>query len=649
MKKHWGFDTRNMDKKVRAQDDFYRFAGGGWLAREKMPENESRWGSFMILRKQVDEQIHALVKGLAKKQKNPLEKMIHTLLASGMNIKRRDKIGLSPIKKHLALIDSIKTSADIVPTIAKLEKMGGSGVWHTFVDQDMKDSERYLLHLAQGGLGMPDRDYYLKNDADSIRIRVAYIAHLENLFRLAHLSKNPSEGSKRVYALELALAKASMKKEDTRDPDKLYFKYSLSKLARHTPHIAWKTYLKTIGADPKEVIVMQPNFFKALDTMLSTFSVDDWKSYLRVHTVGDFSNALSTQFVKEGFAFYGTVLTGMKEMKPLWRRVLGSVQGAFGEALGRMYVEKYFPPSAKKEMLEMVRDLMTAYEARIKALDWMSSATKKQALTKLHKISVKIGYPDKWKSYAGIVIRPDDYVGNLIRTGEWHSKRELKKLGKKVNRKEWFMFPHTVNAYYSASMNDIVFPAGILQPPFFDPSADDAINYGAIGSVIGHEITHGFDDQGAKFDAVGNRKTWWKASDKKKFEKKAKVLVRQFDKYEVAPGSPVNGKFTLSENIADLGGMSIAYDAYLLKLARTKRENIGEFSPEQRYFLGASLFEREISRLEFLKMQVITDSHSPGEFRINGPVSNLPEFYQAFNVQKGDKLFRASKDRAKIW
>jgi putative endopeptidase len=623
------------------------------MAREKMPENESRWGTFMILRKQVDEQIHTLVKNLAKKKpkKGSLEGMIHDLLVSGMDMKLRNKLGLTPISKHLALIDSIKTQADIVPTIAKLEKMGAGGVWSAFVDQDMKDSERYLFQLAQGGLGMPDRDYYLKNDADSMRVRDAYKKHLARLVELAKLAQDSEKESARVFALEQALAKASMSKEERQDPDKTYHPYSLTKLIRETPRIGWRKYLRIVGVKKvTRVNVVQPKFFTALNKLIQRVPIEDWRAYLRLHLVNDFAGALTEEYVQENFAFYGTVLSGAKEMKPLWRRVLSTVQSAFGEAVGRLYVEKYFPPNAKKATLEMVGDLLTAYEKRIKELDWMSGATKEQALTKLKKITVKIGYPDKWETYAGLTIAPDDFIGNIIRAGEWHSKKELKKLQKKkVDRKEWHMYPHTVNAYYSPSMNDIVFPAGILQPPFFDTSADDAINYGAIGSVIGHEITHAFDDQGSKFDGVGNRRTWWKKEDKKKFEKKGKVLVNQFNTYTVADGIPVNGKLTLGENIADLGGMSIGFDAYLLKLGRTKREDIDGFTSEQRYFLGASLFEREMHRSEFIKMQVKTDTHSPSEFRINGPVSNLPEFYKAFNVQKGDALYRKPKDRAKIW
>lgn len=652
-KKGWGFDRKDLDKKVRPQDDFFHYAGGGWMKRNSIPKHESRWGSFMILRHTVDTQLHSLVTEIEKKRsvkKGSTEQMLRDFLRSGMNTGKRKELGLIPLKKHFALIEAMKSSKDFVPTVAKLEKLGMNSLWGVFVDQDMKNSERYMLHFVQGGLGMPDRDYYLKNTEDSKRVHRAYKTHLEKIITFGKFSKDVKKDVAIVDAIEKALAKASMTKEDRRDADKTYFKYTLRKLKRHVPQINWDLYFHILNIKVPEVIVMQPLFFKAVGKMIEQVSIEHWKTYLKTHLINDFASFLTPELEKEAFAFYGTVLTGTTHMKPLWRRVLGVVNSGMGELLGKLYVERHFPPEAKKQMLEMVNDLMTAYEARIKNLDWMSPVTKKKALKKLSQITPKIGYPDVWKEYKGVAIDAEDYVGNILRIGKWNDKRELGKLRKKkVDRKEWFMYPQTVNAYYSAGMNDIAFPAGILQPPFFDPNADDAINYGSIGAVIGHEITHGFDDQGSKFDGFGNRKTWWTKKDKNQFTKKAQVLVKEFDSYTVAGGLKVNGTLTLGENIADLGGMSIAYDAYLLKLARTKRENIAGFSPEQRFFLGASLFERELTRPEFTKMQVTTDPHSPALFRVNGPVSNLPEFYQAYKVRKGDKLYREPKKRAKIW
>lgn len=649
----WGFDVRDMDTRVRPQDDFFQYAGGGWMKRNAIPKHESRWGAFLKLRSDVDLQLHALVTEIAQKRsvaKGSPEQMLRDFLRSGMDLKRRRAAGLAPLAPYLALIEKIKKSEDIVPTIAKLEKLGASGIWGSMVDQDMKDSERYVLYLGQGGLGMPDRDYYLEDDADSKRVRGAYRTHMEKIIKLGGFSRNARQDMETVVAIETALAKISMTKEDLRDIDKTYFKYSLAKLAKLVPGVDWPAYFRTIGASVSEVIVMQPEFFKAVGEMLRSVPVEDWKVYLRAHLVNDFAAYLTPALEKENFAFYGTVMTGVTHMKPLWRRILNAVNANLGELLGRLYVERHFSPHAKQMMLEMVDDLFAAYEARIKALDWMSLATKKKAIQKLHQITRKIGYPNVWKSYKGLVIDPGDYFGNIMRAGVWHAKRELAKLRKaKVDRKEWFMYPQTVNAYCSFGLNDVVFPAGILQSPFFSPDADDAINYGSIGSVIGHEITHAFDDQGSKFDGVGNRKTWWTTADRAQFEKKTKKVVGQFNEYTVADGLRVNGQLTLGENVADLGGISIAYDAYQMKLARTSRMNIDGFTPEQRFFLGAALFERELARPEFVKMQVTTDPHAPSFTRVNGPLSNLPEFYAAFGVKKGDKLYREPKDRTKVW
>lgn len=642
-----------MNTNVRPQDDFFHYAGGGWLAKNPIPKEESRWGSFTKLRKTVAGQLHTLALEMERKKKvvtGSPEQLIRDFIRSGMDIERRKTLGITPIKKHLALIDSIKTREELVPTIAKLEKIGGDGVWGTMVEQDVKNSEKYRLYLYQGGLGLPDRDYYLNDDKESKRVRDAYKAYVVRLMKLAGVSKDPQADMETMYALEEKLAELSMRKEDTREVDKTYFNYTISKLQKLTPSIPWATYLKLIGADVKDVVVMQPKFFAGVSKLMKSVSLEDWKTYLRLQLVIDFSSNLSPALEKETFGFYGTTLSGVTHPQPLWRRVLGVVNGGFGELFGKLYVERHFSPDAKKEMLEMIEDLFTAYKARIQNLEWMGAATKKKALKKLSQIVPKIGYPDTWKTYKGVRIDADDFVGNILRISAWHDRRQLAKLKKKtVDRSEWFMYPQTVNAYYNPGINDIVFPAGILQPPFFSTSFDSAINYGAIGTVIGHEITHAFDDQGSKFDGYGNRKTWWTPEDRKRFDAKAKVLVNQFNQYTVADGVKVNGQLTLGENIADLGGISIAYDAYQLKLERTGRKDIGGFTPEQRFFLGASFFERENSRPEFQKMQVTTDPHSPALFRINGPFSNLPEFYEAFGVKKSDKLYRSPTTRAKIW
>jgi putative endopeptidase len=650
-KNDWGFDTRDLDIKMRPQDDFYHYANGTWMKKNPIPPNEAAWGSFMKLRYDTDRQLLSLVETLSSKRRarGSAEQMIHDLYCSGLDTKARRTKGLAPLHGLIKRIDAIQTTDDVVTTIAHLERVGSGGVWGVYIDQDMKNSEKYVLTFCQGGLGLPDRDYYLKSDAESLRVRTAYEKHLARLLELAGRRGKASQEAAVVLEIETALAKASMPKEELRDVDKVYHKKAFAQFKKLAPSVPWEEYFRILGTTPKNLIVSQPEFFKAVDHLLSTFPVASWKTYLFTHLVGGFASHLTPELEKENFAFYGTTLTGTKQMKPLPRRVLRVVNGLLGEPLGKIYVAAHFPKDAKRKVTQMVDDLFEAYEARIKGLDWMSSSTKQKAIRKLHQVSRKLGYPDKWKSYRGLVIRPDDYVGNIMRASEFEHRRGLKRLQKPVDRAEWFMSPQTVNAYCSFGLNDIAFPAAILQPPFFSKDADDALNYGGIGTVIGHEITHAFDDQGSKFDGKGNRKTWWTTEDRKRFEAKARVLVKQFNEYTVAGGLKVNGQLTLGENIADLGGASIAFDAYLLRLAKTGREVIHGFTPEQRFFLSFALFERENRRPEAVKVQVLTDPHSPGVYRINGPASNLPEFYEAFSVKKTDKLYREPKNRAKIW
>ncbi|MBI5405447.1 M13 family metallopeptidase [Candidatus Kaiserbacteria bacterium] len=651
-KNGWGFDTRDIDTKVRPQDDFFHYASGAWMKRNPIPKAEARWGSFTMLRHTTDKQLQTLLKKVTSKKRTKTEsaeQMIRDLYRSGIHLKRRRSLGLAPLQPLLKRIENIKTPEDVVRTIAHLERIGSGGIWGIGIDQDMKDSEKYIIHLGQGGLGMPDRDYYIKDDAESRRVRSAYEKHLVRLLELAGRPREARQEAAIVLEIETALAKVSMKKEDLRDVDKTYHKKSLSQLQKLAKGVDWKEYFKSLGAKPGEVVVMQPDFFIAAERMLHTFPIESWKTYLRTHIVGDFSSVLTPKLEKESFTFYSIVLSGTKHMKPLWRRILRMVNGGLSELLGELYVAEYFPHEAKHKVEVIVADLFRAYETRIKNLDWMSAATKVKAIRKLRQMHRKLGYPNKWKTYRGLRIFVNDFAGNAMRVSEYEHRRALRRLKKPVDHDEWFMSPQTVNAYCSFGLNDIVFPAAILQHPFFHATADDAFNYGAIGSVIGHEITHGFDDQGCKFDGNGNRKTWWTKTDSKRFAAKARRLVKEFNDYEVAPGMNVNGRLTLGENIADLGGISIAYDAYQLRLKKTGRRNIAGFTPEQRFFLGYAATEREQERPAYRKTMVMTDPHSPSCFRVNGPLSNLPEFYAAFGVKKGDTLYREPKERAKIW
>jgi putative endopeptidase len=516
-KKGWGFDVRDMDQKVRPQDDFYHHAAGSWLKKNPIPAHESRWGSFLILRYKTEQQLQQLIKKItAKKTRAPgsSEQMIHDLYVSGLNMKQRDKAGLTPLTPWLSRIESIGNVAALVETLAHLEKIGGGGPWGLTVDQDRENSERYMIYVYQSGLGMPDRDYYLKSDAESTRVRSAYEKHIEAIFVLAGRSRAEAQKSRAiVMSLETKLAKISMTKEDLQDLDKTYHKTSVSGLAQLAPQVDWSAYFKIVGVkNLRELVVMQPKFMKAASKLLSSISISDWQVYLTWHLVGGSASLLGAAFEKEHFDFYGTTLSGVKEMKPAWRRSLSTTNSVLGELIGKLYVEEHFSKDSKMRALAIVDDLFRAYAARIKSLDWMSPSTKKQALKKLGAMTPKLGYPDKWRSYRGLVIVADDYFGNVIRAAHLEHARTLRKLEKPVDRKEWFIRPQTVNAYYSPNLNDVVFPAAILQAPYFSKDSDDALNYGSIGTVIGHEITHGFDDQGSKFDGKGNRKTWWTTS-----------------------------------------------------------------------------------------------------------------------------------------
>lgn len=654
MKSIKGFSLSDLDTSVRPQDDFYHYANGGWMKRHGIPKTESRWGAFIELRYKTERQLHAIVEGLVKKtnaKKGTAEQMVGDFYRSGMNMKLRNALGLRPLEPLLQEIRGADSLSAIISLIPKLHTLGIGVFFNTFVDQDSKNSEKYLLQLVQDGLGLPDRDYYLHTDAESVRVRTAYRPYVEGMLKLmGRTEKEAQRNAETIIAVESALAKISMKKEDARDAEKTYHKKTIRELQTLAPNIIWKEYLRDSGAEKAtSVVVLQPLFFKGLSQLLKTTSVEDLQTYMEWHVVNDYAGALSIRFIKHQFSFYGTVLSGVQHMKPLWRRVSAVVNGALGELLGQIYVQRHFPPEAKKEMLVLVNDLFTAYEARIKTLEWMSPKTRTFALKKLRAMNRKIGYPDVWKSYKGLTIRPDTYAENIMRSRVYEHMREMKKLGSPINRKEWFMTPQTVNAYCYFNLNDIVFPAAILQPPFFTLDGDPAINYGAIGMTIGHEITHGFDDQGSKFDEKGNMKSWWTKEDRARFMKKAKQVEKQYSQFTVADGVPVNGKLTLGENIADFGGLAIAYDAYQLRLLRDGRKDIAGFTPEQRFFLGFAVFERENVRPEFEKTQVKTDPHSPGQFRINGPVSNFTPFYEAYEVNAKDKLYRKPASRTRIW
>ena len=650
-------DPRNMDTAVKPQDDFYLYANGGWLKRNPVPPEYSRWGAFSELEEKNNEALHKIAEKTANTHVDanaaPEVQKVGDYYASGMDEKTIDAARTKPLEDELKRIDAIKDRADLLNAIARLHTIGVDAFFEFGSGQDAKDSTRDIAQAHQGGLGLPDRDYYTKTDEDSKKKRAAYADHVTKILTL--LGEPPgkaAEDARKIMALETSLAKASRTRVELRDPQKNYNKMSQADLQKLTPDWNWADYFKAINLnEPGDINVGQPDFFKAANAMFTKTSIDDWKTYLRWHLIDDAAAELSKDFVNEDFNFNERVLRGTKEIKPRWKRVVASTNGAVGEALGKLYVADYFPPEAKARALEMINNLKAALADRIKTVDWMDEPTKQAALKKLEAMNVKIGYPDKWRDYSLLKIDRDSYVSNAMRAANFEVNRHLKKIGKPVDRTEWGMTPETVNAYYSPSINEIVFPAGILQPPFFDAEMDDAVNYGAIGVVIGHEMTHGFDDQGRKYDGEGNLKDWWTADDAKAFEERAQKVVEQYNSYEALPGLHVNGKLTLGENIADLGGTSIAYEALQRALAKdpSKRKTIDGFTPEQRFFISLAQIWRTNIREAEARRLVTVDPHSPGQFRAIGPHVNLQQFYDAFDIKAGAPMWRDPALRAKIW
>ena len=649
-----GINVANIDPSVKPCEDFFHFASGNWLKNNPIPADESDWGSFNELADHNNATLRGILneaaRNSAKAPKGSNAQKVGDFYASAMDSAAIDAAGLTYLQPHLNRIAAIKDLGEMQRFLADPQAQAGSVWFGTGVGQDEKISSQYAVQMGQGGLSLPDRDYYLKDDVRSKAIRTAYDTYLVNTFKmLGDAEATAKANAATVTRIETRLAKASKSRVDLRDPYANYHKMTLAAADAAYPNLALPLALKGNGLGAaREVIVGQPDFLKEVNTMFKEEPIADQKQYLRFHLVSSVTPALPKAFGDEAFRFAQT-LSGAKKQQPRWKRMLGSTDRALGEAFGQLYVDKAFSPAAKTRAKQMIENLRVAYAERIKATDWMSAGTKAEALKKLNAFTVKIGYPDKWKDYSALSISRASYLNNLLAAREWASKDEIKHFGKPIDRGEWGMTPPTVNAYYNPPMNEIVFPAGILQPPFYDPKADDAVNYGGIGAVIGHEMTHGFDDQGRQYNSQGNLKDWWTKEDADKFNAKADMVGKQYDAFMPLDSVHVNGKLTMGENLADLGGLTIAYQAFEKTPQAKAQVKIDGYSPEQRFFLGYAQIWRTNARPEYLRQQVQTDPHSPAQFRTNGPLMNMPEFYQAFGCQDGNKMMRAQVDRSKIW
>jgi predicted metalloendopeptidase len=648
-------DLDAIDSSVRPQDDFFLYANGTWLKKLEIPADQLGWGSFYELADRTQKNLRAICETAQKDtaaKPGSAARMVGDFYASGMDEAAINAAGIAPIQPELDAIALLKTPAGVLDEIARLKLMGIGGGFRFWVDIDDKNSDAYLVTLYQGGLGLPDRDYYFNTDEKSQKLRADYLEHIARMLALAgDKPEDARVSAQAIMLLETKLAAASRTRVQLRDPDLNYNKLTLAELAAISGAADWAAFFKNMRiAGFSRVNVCQPDFLRAFAEQLRQTPVDDWRAYLRWNLIRDTAPALSDDFVNENFAFYGKTLNGAKEPKPRWKRVVTTIDGEIGDALGQLYVGKYFPPEAKARALKLTDDLLAALKDRLATLEWMDAATRARAQEKLAAITVKIGYPGKWRDYSTLDITPRSYAANILAADTYEVRRNLDKIGKPVDRAEWHMTPPTINAYYSPNENSINFPAGILQPPFFDPNADDATNYGAIGTVIGHEMTHGFDDQGRKFDARGNLSEWWTPESAAAFSARAAGIIGQYDAYTVLDGElHVNGALTQGENIADLGGVKLAYAALQKALAGKPREKIDGLTPEQRFFLSYASVWREERRPEYRRNLIITDPHSPAEWRVRGPLSNLKEFWDAFGAKEGDKMRRPAAEIITIW
>jgi putative endopeptidase len=646
-----GIDKANFDTSVKPQDDFYRYVNGTWLKTFEIPADKSNYGAFTKLYDEAQVNLRKIIEesAAANAAEGTEEQKVGDFYASYMDSTLIEKLGLEPLKGEIQRIESVKSKNDLQKLMSHFQTIGISVPFFYFINQDQKQSDKYIGYLYQSGINLPDRDYYFKQDDKFKEIRHKYIKYIEDLLSLAGI-ENAVQKANTIMDLETQIAKAHWTNVENRDRDKTYNKYKTVDFEKETSNFKWQEYLSdAMIKENNEIVVYQPSYFKVLGKLFKSESLDTWKIYFTYYLLSDLAPRLNKDFVDLNFEFFSKTLNGIEKNRPRWKRAVSATEGSLGEVVGQVYVKKHFKPEAKARMVELVENLRKAYKARIEQLEWMSPETKKEALVKLSKFKAKIGYPDKWKDYSKLVVKKDDLIGNTFRSNRAEYDREIAKLGKPIDRDEWFMTPQTVNAYYNPPMNEVVFPAAILQPPFFNMEADDAVNYGAIGAVIGHEMTHGFDDQGRKSDGEGNLRDWWTEEDANRFMERAQVMIDQYDGYVPVDTLHVNGKLTLGENIADFGGMTISYNAYKMSLNGKESPKIDGFTGEQRFFIGNAQIWARLFRDEALRQRVLTDPHSPSEYRCNGIVSNMPEFYAAFDVKETDPMYRPEDIRVKIW
>jgi len=661
-----GIDVAGMDRTVRPQDDFFRYVNGTWADQTQIPPDMTTWGTFAKLRDEASVAVRGLIEeaGAAPSERGSVKEKIGAYYRSFMDEARIETLGTRPLAGELEAVAAIKKTDDLPAAFVRAAQTGVRVPVAVTVGQDPRRSDVYIVLINQAGLGMPDRDYYLRKDDKFDAIRKAYLDYIAALLTLAG-QRDPRGAAERILAIETQFASRHWDRARSRDRDATYNKMTLAALQAATPHFKWQAYFrqaiaagaaldaanggKPVTREIKDVVVRQPDYLRAVDDMLGSTPIGVWKEYLTFGTISAYAEYFPAGFADTQFRFNGGVIGGREENAPRWKRGVSAVEDALGEAVGRLYIDKHFQPDAKARMDVLVRNLLAAFKSGIDELEWMSPSTKAEAQAKLAKYTLKIGYPDKWRDYSALEVRSDDLVGNVMRARRFQSADTWARLGKPVERWRWGFTPQTVNASYSASNNEITFPAGILQPPFFNVDADDAVNYGAIGSVIGHEISHGFDDQGRKSDGDGNLRDWWTPADAKAFESRAARLGAQFETYAPLPDLKINGRQTMGENIGDLSGIAVAYRAYKISLAGREALVIDGFTGEQRFFLGYAQVWRFKSRDEALRNQLLTDSHSPGMFRAFVPLTNINAFYEAFSLLPGDRLYRSPEERVKIW